>query len=191
AFSRRFERSYFFFVAVEVVVFDSVVVVVPPEGTGVAISVEVVVVVVPVAVVPVSSTTVGCSVVVVVSVVVSSFFLQPVTSAVANTATRPKVTSFFISLISFSLSALFTQKESPQNCGGMIPQPPPLSTGKRPRPGGRQAYILAIPAPTRRGSKGEAIECSRVFPSGSRACSKTSAGRGISPNSTSRPRSSK
>jgi hypothetical protein len=36
---------------------------------------------------------------VVVSVV--SFFWQPVTSAVPNTATRPRVTSFFISLISF------------------------------------------------------------------------------------------
>jgi hypothetical protein len=100
-------------VAVEVVVFDSVVVVVEPPAAGVVIAegvsagaivlVDVEVVAVPVAVVPVSSTTVGCSVVVVVSVVVSSFFLQPVTSAVANTATRPRVTSFFISLISFFL----------------------------------------------------------------------------------------
>ncbi|MEP7131755.1 MAG: hypothetical protein ABI914_01235 [Acidobacteriota bacterium] len=101
--------------AVDVVVFVSVVVVMLPEAAGVDIAegvmsiagvviiVPVVVVVVPVAVVPVSSTTVGCSVVVVVSVDVSSFFLQPVTSAVANTATRPRVTSFFISLISFSL----------------------------------------------------------------------------------------
>ncbi|MEO8189380.1 MAG: hypothetical protein ABI682_03480 [Acidobacteriota bacterium] len=100
---------------VDVDVFVSVVVVMLPEAAGVIIAegvmsiagvviiVPVVVVVVPVAVVPVSSTTVGCSVVVVVSVDVSSFFLQPVKSAVANTATRPRVTSFFISLISFSL----------------------------------------------------------------------------------------
>jgi len=119
----------YFLVAVDVVVFDSVVVVVEPaagvvliaEGVvmsdGVVDIVLVLVVVVPVAVVPVSSTTVGCSVVVVVSVVVSSFFLQPVTSAVANTATRPRVTSFFISLISFSLSASYTQKESLQKRG--------------------------------------------------------------------------
>ena len=80
---------------------------------AIVVSVEVDIVEVVVAVVPVSSTTVGCSVVVVVSVVVSSFFLQPVTSAVANTATRPRVTSFFISLISFSLQRLFHAKRIP------------------------------------------------------------------------------
>jgi hypothetical protein len=134
--------SSYFLVAVDVVVLDSVVVVVEPIAEGVvmaegvvvmSVPVAVVLVVVVVAVVPVSSTTVGCSVVVVVSVVVSSFFLQPVTSAVANTATRPRVTSFFISLISFiSLSASNTQKESLQKRGGMISQWPPLSTGRGP-----------------------------------------------------------
>jgi hypothetical protein len=114
----------YFFVEVDVVVLVSVVVDVDPIAPGVvaagaivpvvSVEVDIVdVVVVPVAVVPVSSTTVGCSVVVVLSVVVSSFFLQPVTSAVANTATRPRVTSFFISLISFSLQRLFHAKRIP------------------------------------------------------------------------------
>jgi hypothetical protein len=109
-FSQVKSESYFL-VAVDVVVLVSVVVVVEPiaPGAGVVdiivpvVSVDVVIVVAVPVMVPVSSTTVGCSVVVVVSVVVSSFFLQPVTSAVANTATRPRVTSFFISLISFFL----------------------------------------------------------------------------------------
>jgi len=107
-------------VDVDVVVLVSVVVDMDPIAGVVAgaivpvVSVEVAIVdVVAVAVVPVSSTTVGCSVVVVVSVVVSSFFLQPVTSAVANTATRPRVTSFFISLISFSLQRLIHAKRIP------------------------------------------------------------------------------
>jgi hypothetical protein len=94
-------------VSVEVVVFVSVVVVdVPAAGAMPVIedSVDVVavpVVVVAVAAVPVSSTTAGCSLVVGVSEVVCSFFWQPVTSAVPKTATRPRVTNFFISLISF------------------------------------------------------------------------------------------
>jgi hypothetical protein len=106
-------------VVVDVVVLVSVVVDMDPIAGVVAgaivpvVSVEVDIVDVVVAVVPVSSTTVGCSVVVVVSVVVSSFFLQPVTSAVANTATRPRVTSFFISLISFSLQRLIHAKRIP------------------------------------------------------------------------------
>jgi hypothetical protein len=93
-------------VSVEVVVLVSVVVVdVPAAGAMPVIedSVDVVaVVVVVVAAVPVSSTTAGCSLVVGVSEVVCSFFWQPVTSAVPKTATRPRVTNFFISLISFS-----------------------------------------------------------------------------------------
>jgi hypothetical protein len=66
------------------------------------VSVEVDVVLV--AAVPVSSTTAGASLeVVVVSVVVDSFFWQPVASATAATAAKPRVTTFFISLISFLL----------------------------------------------------------------------------------------
>jgi len=71
------------------------------------VSVEVDVVVV--AAVPVSSTTAGASVEVVVSVVVVvSFFWQPVASAIAATAAKPRVTTFFISLISFLLYAPLT-----------------------------------------------------------------------------------
>jgi hypothetical protein len=99
-------RSYIFFlVSVDV---DVVVVEVPAAGAVlvpvVEVSVDVIaipVVVVAVAAVPVSSTTAGCSLVAGVSDVVCSFFWQPVTSAVPNTATRPRVTNFFISLISF------------------------------------------------------------------------------------------
>jgi len=102
----RRKKTYFFFVSVEVVVLVSVLVVVVAVAGAVlvvaVISVPVPIVVV-VIVVPVSCTTAGCcdSVVVVVSVVVSSFFLQPVASATPRTATRPRVTNFFISLISF------------------------------------------------------------------------------------------
>jgi hypothetical protein len=74
-------------VSVEVVVAVDVVVV--P-------SVEVVVV----AAVLVSSTTAGASVWVVVSVVVVSFFWQPVASAMAATAAKPRVRNFFINLFS-------------------------------------------------------------------------------------------
>jgi hypothetical protein len=52
---------------------------------------------------PVSSTTAGASVWVVVSVVVVSFFWQPVESATAAMAARPRVRNFFINLISFLL----------------------------------------------------------------------------------------
>jgi len=38
-------------------------------------------------------------------VVVVSFFWQPVASAIAATAAKPRVTTFFISLISFLLYA--------------------------------------------------------------------------------------
>jgi hypothetical protein len=75
-------------VSVEVVVAVDVVVV--P-------SVEVVVV----AAVLVSSTTAGASVWVVVSVVVVSFFWQPVASAMAATAAKPRIRNFFINLFSF------------------------------------------------------------------------------------------
>ena len=44
--------------------------------------------------------------------VVSSFFWQPVTSAVPITATRPRVTSFFISLISFFLLSIPTREKN-------------------------------------------------------------------------------
>jgi hypothetical protein len=76
-------------VAVVVVVADSVVVV----------AVE--------AAVPVSSTTAGASVWVVVSVVVVSFFWQPVESATAAMAARPRVRNFFINLISFFFESAF------------------------------------------------------------------------------------
>ena len=83
------------------VLVDVVVVPVP------VVSVDVDVVVV--AAVPVSSTTAGASLeVVVVSVVVVSFFWQPVASAIAATAAKPRVTTFFISLISFLLYAPLT-----------------------------------------------------------------------------------
>jgi len=101
----RRKKTYFFFVSVEVVVLLSVLVVVAVPGAVlvvVVISVPVPIVV-DVIVVPVSCTTAGAvdSVVVVVSVVVSSFYLKPVASATPRTATRPRVTNFFISLISF------------------------------------------------------------------------------------------
>jgi hypothetical protein len=99
----------YFLVSVEVV---EVVVVVVPMLPGIAEVPVVEVMVVPVIsvpvpimveveVVPVSCTTAGCSLVVVVVVSVSSFFLQPAASATPRTATRPRVTNFFISLISF------------------------------------------------------------------------------------------
>jgi hypothetical protein len=102
----RRKETYFFFVSVEVVVLLSVLVVVEVPGAVLVVMVIVSVpvpIVVVVAVVPVSCTTAGAvdSVVVVVSVLVSSFFLQPVASATPRTATRPRVTNFFISLISF------------------------------------------------------------------------------------------
>jgi hypothetical protein len=93
----------YFFVSVEVV--EVVVVVVPIVEVPVVEVMVVPVISVPVPiiveVVPVSCTTAGCSLVVVVVVSVSSFFLQPAASATPRTATRPRVTNFFISLISF------------------------------------------------------------------------------------------
>jgi hypothetical protein len=72
-------------------------------AVSVVVVVEVVVVpsveVVVVAAVLVSSTTAGASVWVVVSVVVS-FFWQPVASAMAATAAKPRVRNFFINLFS-------------------------------------------------------------------------------------------
>lgn len=64
------------------------------------------------AAVPVSSTTAGASVWVVVSVVVVSFFWQPVESATAAMAARPRVRNFFINLISFFFEALSTERKS-------------------------------------------------------------------------------
>ena len=76
----------------------------------VVVSVDVVAV--EVAAVPVSSTTAGASVCVVVSVVVVSFFWQPVESATAAMAARPRVRTFFINLISFLfVSAFFGARE--------------------------------------------------------------------------------
>jgi len=69
-----------------------------------AVSVDVVVVVVSVevvAAVPVSSTTAGASAAGAVSGAAASFFWQPVVSAIAATAAKPRVRTFFISLISF------------------------------------------------------------------------------------------
>jgi hypothetical protein len=88
-------------VAVVVVVVVSVVVV------------SVAVVAVLVAVVPVSSTTAGASVVVDSAGAASSFFLQPVTSAVPSTATRPRVRNFFINLFSFFTSLALQRKKIP------------------------------------------------------------------------------
>ena len=63
---------------------------------------------------PVSSTTAGASVWVVVSVVVVSFFWQPVESATAAMAARPRVRNFFINLISFLLKrCLGARKRNP------------------------------------------------------------------------------
>ena len=98
----RPDRESIYFAGVVVVVEVSVVVdvlVVPVP----VVSVPVVVAVVVVAAVPVSSTTAGASVLVVVVSVVVSFFWQPVASAIAATAAKPRVTTFFISLISFLL----------------------------------------------------------------------------------------
>jgi hypothetical protein len=95
------KSSYFAGVVVAVVVSVVVDVLVVPVAV---VSVPVVVVaVVAVAAVPVSSTTAGASVLVVVVSVVVSFFWQPVASAIAATAAKPRVTTFFISLISFLL----------------------------------------------------------------------------------------
>jgi hypothetical protein len=82
----------------------------------VAVEVEVVlvsvlVVAVEVAADPVSSTTAGASVWVVVSVVVVSFFWQPVESATAAMAAKPRVRNFFINLISFFVEALSRSAE--------------------------------------------------------------------------------
>lgn len=86
------------------------VVVAGAASVPVVVAVEVVVVsvlvVAVVAAVPVSSTTAGASVWVVVSVVVVSFFWQPVESATAAMAARPRVRNFFINLISFCFEAL-------------------------------------------------------------------------------------
>ena len=62
--------------------------------------------------VPVSSTTAGASVCVVVSVVVVSFFWQPVESATAAMAARPRVRNFFINLISFLLKRCLGARKS-------------------------------------------------------------------------------
>jgi hypothetical protein len=93
-------------------------------------------VVVVVAVVPVSSTTAGAdSVWVVVSVVVEvvSFFWQPVVSAIAATAAKPRVRNFFISLISFFVEALFLveakKSHGRENRRAIISEVGPLSTG--------------------------------------------------------------
>jgi hypothetical protein len=94
------DRSYFAGVVVAGAVVDvSVVIVAVVPVPVVPVEVDVVVV----AAVPVSSTTAGASVLVVVSVVVVSFFWQPVASAIAAPAAKPRVTTFFISLISFLL----------------------------------------------------------------------------------------
>jgi hypothetical protein len=82
-----------------------------PVVAVVVVVVSVVVVAV-VAADPVSSTTAGASVCVVVSVVVVSFFWQPVESATAAMAARPRVRNFFINLISFFLpKRLFFERE--------------------------------------------------------------------------------
>jgi hypothetical protein len=102
------ETDYFEGVVVAVVVVAVVVMVVPVDSVPVAV------VAVVVAVVLVSSTTAGASVVVVSAGAASSFFLQPVTSAVPSTATRPRVRNFFINLISFFRLPLFQRKKIPQ-----------------------------------------------------------------------------
>jgi hypothetical protein len=85
---------------------------------------------------PVSSTTAGASVWVVVSVVVVSFFWQPVESATAAMAAKPRVRNFFINLISFLLKRCSRSAEvetlSEENRRGIISEPDPLSTPKRP-----------------------------------------------------------
>jgi hypothetical protein len=66
---------------------------------------------------PVSSTTAGASVWVVVSVVVVSFFWQPVESATAAMAARPRVRNFFINLISFLLKRCLGARKSKPTAG--------------------------------------------------------------------------
>jgi hypothetical protein len=82
-----------------------------------AVSVVVVVVsVVVVAAVPVSSTTAGASAGGVASGAAASLFWQPVVSAIAATAAKPRVRNFFIFLISFLLrkSSLGAKKKHPR-----------------------------------------------------------------------------
>jgi hypothetical protein len=77
-----------------------------------AVSVEVVVVSVDVVTaVPVSSTTAGASAAGALSGAAASFFWQPVVSAIAATAAKPRVRNFFISLISFCLKKRFSPRE--------------------------------------------------------------------------------
>jgi hypothetical protein len=113
------------------------------------------VVVVVVAAEPVSSTTAGAdSVWVVVSVVVLvvSFFWQPVVSAIAATAAKPRIRTFFISLISFFLEKRVSPRsaiETPQgNRRGIISEGGPLSTenGRR-RPARKRAILGVRPTP--------------------------------------------
>jgi hypothetical protein len=78
----------------------------------VAGAVSVVVVVVVVAAVPVSSTTAGACAAGAASGTAASFFWQPVASAMAVAAAKPRVSNFFISLISFFLRKRFPSESA-------------------------------------------------------------------------------
>ena len=125
---------------------DSVVVVVV---VVVVVSVPVVAVLVDAAV-PVSSTTAGASAAGAASGAAASFFWQPVASAMAVAAAKPKVRNFFISLISFFLMKRFRSESASearlQNRRGMISEARGLSSGKdRPRRRRDSRLFLARP----------------------------------------------
>jgi hypothetical protein len=117
---------------------------VPVEVAG-AVSVVVVVVVVVVAAVPVvvvaavpvSSTTAGASAAGAVSGAAASFFWQPVASAMAVAAAKPRVRNFFISLISF-----FLRKRFPSESASEAPMSK-IDAECYPKPGSCQAERLA------------------------------------------------
>jgi len=95
---------------------------------------------------PVSSTTAGASVWVVVSVVVVSFFWQPVESATAAMAARPRVRNFFINLISFLLKRCLGARKSKPERRKIDAESYPNRTPCQPKRGtARLGVIVAIP----------------------------------------------